>query len=143
MKVILDTNVVVAAIQPGSQSSRRVLEWCFKAKLEPQLSNALLFEYEEVTRRRDVMRSCRFNREEAEEFIDAIISVSQWVEIYYGWRPNLPDENDNHLVELAVAAGARYIITHNTRDLIGGEMHFNQLDIVTPSELIDKLESGI
>lgn len=28
---------------------------------------------------------------------------SAWTRIYFGWRPNLRDEADNHLVELAVA----------------------------------------
>jgi hypothetical protein len=27
------------------------------------------------------------------------------IEVYYRWRPNLPDEGDNHVLELAVAAG--------------------------------------
>ncbi|MDD5028207.1 MAG: PIN domain-containing protein [Rhodoferax sp.] len=33
-------------------------------------------------------------------------------EIYYLWRPNLRDEADNHVLELAVAAGAQAIITN-------------------------------
>lgn len=41
----------------------------------------------------------------------AIRSVSQWVKIYYGWRPNLPDEGGNHLFELAVAGSADEIVT--------------------------------
>ncbi len=38
--------------------------------------------------------------------------VKQWVTIYYGWRPNLPDEADDHLVELALAGGAAGIVPH-------------------------------
>ena len=30
------------------------------------------------------------------------MSRCRWVEVFYAWRPNLPDEADNHLIELAV-----------------------------------------
>ena len=36
----------------------------------------------------------------------SLISRRTWVRVYYLWRPNLPDEADNHLVELAVAGNA-------------------------------------
>jgi len=36
--------------------------------------------------------------------------------IYFLWRPNLRDEADNHLVELAVAGGAQAVVTRNKRD---------------------------
>lgn len=143
MKIVLDTNVVVAAIQPGRQASRRVLKWCFEGKLTPQLSNALFLEYEEITRRGDVMQSCHFTTVEAEEFLDALLSVSQWVAIYYAWRPNLPDEDDDYLIELAIASGAEYIVTHNVKDLLGGEITFDQFDVVTPSTLVEKLRNEV
>ena len=36
---------------------------------------------------------------------DAILSIGHWQKVYYAWRPNLPDDANNHLVELAVAGG--------------------------------------
>lgn len=37
--------------------------------------------------------------------------------MFYAWRPNLPDEADKHLIELAVAAQADAIVTRNLRDV--------------------------
>nr|WP_276569026.1 PIN domain-containing protein [Thiocapsa imhoffii] len=37
-------------------------------------------------------------------------------EIHYRWRPALADPDDDFVLELAVAAGCRYIVTHNLRD---------------------------
>ena len=68
----------------------------------------------------------------------AFLSVSEWVRIYFSWRPNLPDEADNHIVELAVAGSAAMIITNNTRDFRAAELRFPYLRIVTPRELVEE-----
>lgn len=53
---------------------------------------------------------------------DAFLACTQLVEVYYRWRPNLPDESDNHVLELAVAAGSATILTFNRRDFSRGEL---------------------
>lgn len=45
-------------------------------------------------------------------------------------RPNLPDEADDHFVELAVAGGADAVITANVRDFLRGELKSMDLRIV-------------
>jgi predicted nucleic acid-binding protein len=60
--------------------------------------------------------------------------------VYYGWRPNLPDEGDNHLIELALAGGAQAIITHNLKDLRGGELRFENLRVLTPAQCLEELK---
>ena len=57
--------------------------------------------------------------------MDAVLSVCQWTDIAFIWRPNLPDESDNHLIELAVAGNAQWIVTGNTKDLAAGELLFD------------------
>ena len=61
--------------------------------------------------------------------------------VYYLWRPNLPDEGDNHLVELAIAGGADTIVTNNVRDVRRGELTFPSLRILTPSEFLKDHEN--
>ena len=68
----------------------------------------------------------------------ALAKVGRWVNIYYGWRPNLPDEADNHLIELAMAGVAEAIITHNVRDIRRGELLLNGLRMHTPAEYLEK-----
>lgn len=66
----------------------------------------------------------------------ALAKAGRWLSIYYGWRPNLPDESDNHLIELAVAGSAVAIVTHNTRDLRRGELSWKNLRILTPAQCL-------
>ena len=56
--------------------------------------------------------------------------------MYYQWRPNLRDESDNHLIELAVAGNAQYIVTRNIRDLVSGQLAFPHLKIATPEQYL-------
>ncbi|MCU7244485.1 MAG: PIN domain-containing protein [Microcystis aeruginosa WS75] len=52
------------------------------------------------------------------------------------WRPNLKDEADNHLVELAIAGSAGIIVTNNIRDFHNTELLFPELSILKPENLI-------
>jgi predicted nucleic acid-binding protein len=58
------------------------------------------------------------------------------VPIYYLWRPNLKDEGDNFLIELAVAGNAEIIVTNNVKDLGSAELSFENLQIYKPEELL-------
>ena len=64
--------------------------------------------------------------------LNAFLSVCTWQTVYYIWRPNLPDEADNHLVELAVAGRAEAIVTWNTQGFQQAELRFPGLRIVRP-----------
>ena len=64
--------------------------------------------------------------------LDAVLGTCEWVNIAFLWRPNLPDESDNHLIELAIAGNATWIVTGNTKDFAAGELVFDTLRIATP-----------
>lgn len=57
--------------------------------------------------------------------------------IYYTWRPNLRGEADNHVVDLAVAGNAEYIITQNERDFSVMELQFPQLKLAKAAEFVE------
>ncbi|MDD2744301.1 MAG: hypothetical protein PHV02_18740 [Rhodocyclaceae bacterium] len=52
----------------------------------------------------------------------------------------LSDEGDNHLVELAIAGGAEFIVTLNLRDLQRMELRFPQLKVVSPEDFLKELQ---
>lgn len=61
------------------------------------------------------------------------------IKTYFLWRPNLPNEADNHLIELALAGNASAIITHNTKDVAHGELRFPDLKVKTPAQFLESL----
>jgi uncharacterized protein len=70
-----------------------------------------------------------------EALLYGFLSVCRWVSIFFLWRPNLPDEGNNHVLELAVAGGAAMLITHNVSDF-AGELKFPGVQVVTPGQFL-------
>ncbi len=99
---------------------------------------ALLAEYEEVLGRGDIFVRSRLSPSERQELLDVFLGRCTWVRVYFGWRPNLDDEADNHLVELAVAAHAQAIVTGNARHLRSGELRFPGLRILDPATFMSE-----
>jgi predicted nucleic acid-binding protein len=54
--------------------------------------------------------------------------------IYAMWRPNVRDEGDNFLFELALAGNANAIVTNNVRDLRATELYFPSVRVLTPEQ---------
>jgi predicted nucleic acid-binding protein len=100
---------------------------------EALISVPLFAEYEAVIARPDTQQRCPLSVAEQVQLFDAFLSQTQMVEIYYQWRPNLPDEGDNHVLELAVAAGDAPIVTFNKRDFRGGELRFPSIIVQSPA----------
>ncbi len=102
----------------------------------PILGNALFLEYEDVLARESLYKKTPISMAERETLVEALLGVCEWVPIYYLWRPNLPDESDNHLVELAIAGGAVTIVTDNKKHVDRGELLFPNLTVQTAREFL-------
>ena len=55
-------------------------------------------------------------RRDIGKLLDYLASVALHQEVFFLWRPTLRDPKDDMVLELAVAAAADRIVTHNRRD---------------------------
>lgn len=132
---MIDTSVLVGALISPAGQNRFVLRACLEGTLKPLIGHSLFLEYEDVLSRPTLFRSSPLSAAERLELLEAFLSVCEWVEVYFSWRPNLPDESDNHVMELAVAGGAQMLITQNLRDFERGELTFDHVRVVSPEQL--------
>lgn len=134
--LVLDTNVLVAGLRSEGGAAREVLRRVFQGRYRPVFGNTLWLEYEDLIGRDDVWTNLTAP-EERQLILATLAQSGRWVSTYFGWRPNLPDEGDNHLIELAVASGAMTIVTHNIKDLTRGELSWKTLQVVTPAQCLE------
>jgi putative PIN family toxin of toxin-antitoxin system len=136
IKIVVDTSVFISALIGPQGPNRELIRRCLKGDYQPLMGNALFSEYESVIQRKEIIARCLLSPEEMLTLLASFISVSQWVSIYYLWRPNLKDEADNHLIELAVAGNAQIIATNNIKDFQNTNLIFPNLSILKPEQII-------
>lgn len=138
IKIVMDTNVFVSALRSEGGASRQVLRALFNRRCRGLLSNTLWTEYEDLLGRSvwtDVTTA-----QEREILLATFAANCDWVKLYYSWRPNLKDEGDNFLIELAVAGGADAIVTYNVKDFKRSELQWTHLKIMTPQQCLETLK---
>lgn len=138
VKIVVDTNVFINVLIGQSESaSRELMRQCLQGKYQPLMGNALFGEYQDVINRDHIIALCPLNNNERVKLLVAFMNVCHWVRVYYLWRPNLPDEADNHLIELAVAGNAQIIATNNIKDFRRSQLKFPQFKILKPEEVLN------
>lgn len=121
MRVILDTNVLVAASRSRRGASYRVLQLIPDTRFQICLSHPLYLEYLDVLLRPDHQLAA-LSEQQTRGTIRYLLSQAHLQEIYFHWRPFLPDTKDDMVLELAVAAQAATIVTFNLKHFRGIEI---------------------
>jgi len=131
--IVLDTNVLVAALKSSRGASFRLLSMVGFDRFKLHVSTPLVTEYEAVLKRGITLLSA----EEIDDVIDFICSKAVLNKIFYLWRPVLKDPDDDFVLELAVKANAA-IVTWNVTDF----KHATRFGIavMTPREFLAALE---
>ena len=116
IEVVVDTNVLVAAFRSNLGASFRLLQAIEGRRWRPVISPALALEYESVLKRG--IAELGMEPGDVDDFIEYMCSRARLVQVYFRWRPMLPDPDDDRILEVAVRSGSP-IVTFNERDFRG------------------------
>lgn len=138
VRVVFDTSVLVAAARSRAGASFALISSIPSPEFELCLSIGLYVEWQAVMTRSENLPTGK-TESDALGFLRYLASQAHLQEIHFLWRPFLPDADDDMLLELAFAAGCRYIVTHNVKHFHGSE----ELGIkaITPSDFLNLIRS--
>jgi putative PIN family toxin of toxin-antitoxin system len=135
--VVLDTNVLVAAVRSRRGASFELLSRLGAGEFEIAVSVPLVLEYEDALLRQ--LDTTALHEADVRDLIDYLCSVAVRQEIFFLWRPRLRDPGDDLVLELAVAASCEAVVTHNIRDFSGAGTF--GIRVLTPGEFLQQLRS--
>ena len=135
--VVLDTNVLVAAIRSREGASFALLSCLAEADppFVPVVSVPLVLEYEDAMARS--LSASPLDAGDVEDLLDFFCSESKHQEIFYLWRPHLRDPGDDLVLEVAFAAGADFLVTFNLKDFV--EAKSVGVKVITPQQMLLKI----
>lgn len=142
MRVILDTNVLVAALRSDMGASYAIVSQLPSERFQMALTVPLYLQYQDVLTRPEHMTGAS-TPDDILNFLRYLCSIAHQQRVFFLWRPWLKDPQDDMVLEAAVASQSRYIITHNLRDFTGSgiEEHFGIMPMC-PREFLHRLRSG-
>lgn len=131
-RVILDTNVVLAAMRSRTGASHRLLMTLGHPRWQSVITPGLMYEYEDVARRPGSAPG--LGPQDITNILDLLYRESQRQLVWYSWRPASPDPGDDLVIDAAVAGGCDFVVSFNERHLRGASRF--GIQVVTPGEML-------
>jgi putative PIN family toxin of toxin-antitoxin system len=117
---VLDTSVLVAGLRSRQGASFQILKAIRSGDIKIAVSVAMVLEYESVLQRAGLIPV--FTTQDISMFLDGLCVLAEHQKVFFAWRPFLSDPDDDLVLELAVAASATFVITHNIADFYGADL---------------------
>lgn len=138
MRLVVDTDVLVAAIRSPSGASAALLVLLLERQATMLVSVPLAFEYEATATRAEHLFAAKASMADVANLIDAIIDVIEPVHVDYQWRPQLSDAGDEMVLETAVNGRADAIVTFNRRHYGRAPPRFG-IEVISPAEAVERI----
>jgi len=134
LRLVLDTDVLVAAMRSDRGASRQLLISALDSEIEMLVSVPLMLEYEAVLTRPEHLDASGLTSEQVNEVLDALAKVLIAVPLWFLWRPRLKDPADEMVLETAVNGGADRLVTFNMRHLAAAAREFG-IQVLQPRDV--------
>jgi predicted nucleic acid-binding protein len=136
LRIVVDTNVVFEGLTKQGGASGLMVDAWLTGLMVVCVSNALAYEYSDVLSRK--LSEERWSR--LKPVLGQLLSIAQYTNIYFSWRPTSPDAGDDLVIDCAMNAGA-IVITSNIRDFQSAKKSLG-LRVLTPVQFVEALASG-
>jgi putative PIN family toxin of toxin-antitoxin system len=140
-RVVLDTNVLVAASRSRLGASYQLLRALRDGRYVALASVPLMLEYETVLKRPEQLAASGRSAEMTDAFLDALALRIEPVHLHYLWRPQLRDPADEMVLETALNGRAQALVTLNTADFEPAARF--GLPVLTPGAFLQQLQQSI
>ena len=138
MKLVFDTDVVVAAFRSPTGASAELFRMAREREVEVAVTVALVLEYEAVLKRPEHLLAAGAAIAQAELTVDTLVRVGLPVLVDYRWRPQTRDPADEMVLEAAINANADAIVTFNRRDFGDAPTRFG-ISCWLPAQALENL----
>jgi putative PIN family toxin of toxin-antitoxin system len=135
VRLVLDTSVLVAAFRSSTGASRTLLRLLAQRRFQLVASSALYLEYEAILTRPEQIAVHGVSPHNISRFLLDTAYFTDQVRVYFHYRPQLNDPNDEMVLEAAINGRADAIVTHNLRDFLPAARHFG-IEVLTPGSII-------
>ncbi len=139
MKLLLDPDVVVAAMRSPRGASAELLRRIDQGSATLLMTVALALEYESRCMLAKHRLAAGLTEEETAAFVDWLIAMADPVETHYRWRPQLHDPGNELVLEAAVSGRASHLVTFNEKGLAKAEQSFG-IAVVRPGDALRRIQ---
>ena len=138
MRIVLDTDVIVAAMRSPDGASAAILREARQGRVSLLVSVPLAVEYEAICSEAEHRLAAGLSESEVEIFVDAVVAMAEPVETHFLWRPQLRDPGDEMVLEAAVNGRADLLVTFNVRDFGLTPSRFG-IEVRIPRDAIERI----
>ena len=138
MRLVLDTNIVVAGLRSPTGVSAALLDRALSRAFTLILTVALALEYEAVCRDPAQRAVSGLSEAEVGTIISALCAVAEPVSPWFLWRPQLRDPADEMVLEAAINGNANALVTFNQRDFGDAPKHFG-IALLSPQQALRRI----
>jgi putative PIN family toxin of toxin-antitoxin system len=137
-KIVLDTDVLIAALRSPTGASAELLRKVRHGELTMFASVPLFIEYEAKCLEIEHRIAAGLSEDEIHRFLDTLAVLINPVTLHYLWRPQLRDAADEMVLEAAVNSQAEALISFNHRDYGNAPARFG-IALLLPAQALRNL----
>lgn len=138
LRLIIDSNVITSAFRSRSGASFALIELVRRKWIRMLATPPLFLEYEDVLKRPEQLAASRLSLTDMDTALDALVALIEPIEAHLSWRPQLPDPNDEMVLEAAINGRADALVTYNTAHFRAAARRFG-VRLARPADILHEV----